>query len=746
MRHNRILVNKKKGLLPEQSSSFTQIAYFTTAQTALYAIDSRMNRPFAIGINSLGCLGDNSTVNKTERWVMPNMPLSIKCLSGGGSFAVALKAADGTAWSWGWGALSELGDNTINSRSSPVSVVGGHSFVKLMCGSTYSVALKSDGSMWSWGSSGGILGDNTTSARSSPVSVVGENSFVEFSAGIGTTHAIRGNDGTLWGWGSNTSGQIGDNSISTRSSPVSVLGENSYTHVADNIYFAAAVKGSDGSAWCWGNNNCGQLGTGGFYNQSSPVSVLGGHSWYRVGVGGSHTIAIRGDKTLWGWGLNSAGFPLFFQSATIYIPAVGITDQTFAKIGTGATHTVAIKTSDGTGMGWGLNTYGQQGDNSTTARSTPTAVSGGASYADVCTGAYHTLFRKSDGTAWGIGYNDVGALGDGTVARRSSPVSVLGGKSFSKLTAFGHSGGIDGSDGAAYLWGSNQYGSLGDNSTSNRSSPTSVVGGISFVDLAVGGIYHSGGIQGSDGSAWCWGAITVQAAYGMLGNNSTTPSSSPVSVVGGNSYSKIYCGYRHTLAMRGDGTVWAWGDNSYGQIGDGSAASRSSPVSVVGGHSFVEIAVGPYFNIGRKVDGTVWAWGQNTMGQLGVGDAVNRTSPTSVIGRHSFIGVAAGASHTVAIKANGEVYFWGSTGSSHLSGVRTGLWGNNNDGFDYYTSPISVVGGKSFSQLVVTLFAAYMIEESTGLLYKLGRDWLSPTGVINRTPTLLTPYLPRRYK
>jgi len=165
----------------------------------------------------------------------------------------AYRPKDGSVWMWGSGSGGQLGDNTVTTKSSPVSVVGNHSFVKISLakpngGTHVSFALKSDGSVWSWGlGTSGALGDNTATTKSSPVSVVGNHSFTEVYATASGAYGLK-SDGSVWSWGLGTSGQLGDNTVTTKSSPVSVVGNHSFTTLASGITNVYALK-SDGSVW-----------------------------------------------------------------------------------------------------------------------------------------------------------------------------------------------------------------------------------------------------------------------------------------------------------------------------------------------------------------------------------------------------------------------------------------------------------------------------------------------------------------
>jgi alpha-tubulin suppressor-like RCC1 family protein len=181
-------------------------------------------------------------------------------------------------------------------KSSPVSVVGGFTdWCNVSVGVQHTAAVRTNGSLWAWGNNGGgRLGDNTIVSKSSPVSVVGGfTDWCHVSAGGGFTAAIRTN-GTLWTWGLNSQGQLGDNTAVSRSSPVSVVGGfTDWCQVSAGSSHTAALR-TTGSLWTWGCNGAGQLGDNTVVAKSSPVSVVGGFTnWCQVSAGGEHTAAIN---------------------------------------------------------------------------------------------------------------------------------------------------------------------------------------------------------------------------------------------------------------------------------------------------------------------------------------------------------------------------------------------------------------------------------------------------------------------
>jgi alpha-tubulin suppressor-like RCC1 family protein len=341
---------------------------------------------------------------------------------------------------------------------------------------------------------------------------------------------------------------------------------------------------------------------------------------------------------------------------------------------------------------WGCNTSGQLGDNTSVSTSSPVIISGALSdWCRVSAGDCHNLAMRPNGSVWAWGYNTRGAVGDNTATIRSSPVSVVGGFSdWCQISAGNaHSLGLR-TSGSAWAWGNNTNGRLGDNTATSRSSPVSVVGGFSDWCQISGGGGHSLGLRTS-GSAWAWGCNN----FGQLGDNTTTSKSSPVSVVGGfSNWCQLRAGSTHNLALRTDGTAWAWGLNSNGPLGDNTATSRLSPVSVVGGFSdWCQLSAGNGLSLGVRTSGSAWAWGVNSSGSLGDNTTTNKSSPVSVVGGFAnWCQVSAGANHSLGVRTNGSAWSWGNNSQGRLGDNTT----------TNASSPVSVVGGFSDWSLLST--------------------------------------------
>ena len=336
-------------------------------------------------------------------------------------------------WTWGYNYKGQLGDNTATSRLSPITTAGGGTnWSQVSAGRLHTAAIKTDGTLWTWGyNSYGQLGNMMFDDKSSPITPSNSSTtWKQVSAGDNHTAAIK-TDGTLWVWGANVSGEVGNNNTILQSSPSTTAGGgNTWSQVSAGSVFTAAVK-TDGTLWTWGNNQFGKLGIDDTVNRSSPVTIAGGGTtWKQVSAGSRHAAAIKTDGTLWLWGINNNGHLGDDTNVSKLSPittAGGGTD--WSQVSAGGYHTAAIKT-DGTLWTWVNNTYGRLGDNTTTTRSSPiTTAGGGTNWKEVSTGVYgsHTAAVKTDGTLWTWGYNASGRLGTGNYTSRSSPGTTAGG-------------------------------------------------------------------------------------------------------------------------------------------------------------------------------------------------------------------------------------------------------------------------------------------------------------------------------
>ena len=317
----------------------------------------------------------------------------------------------------------------------------------------------------------------------------------------------------LWAWGSNSSGQLGINSTTGRSSPVSVYINTSVMQVVSNTSTVAALD-NNGYVWTFGDNTYGGIGNATTTNVSSPISIGA------------------------------------YQFVTI----------------SNVTNTFSALDMFGFGWAWGYNGNGECGDNTTSNRSAPTAIAGSKNFVAI----QGTLAIDTYNVCWGWGLNTSGQVGDGTTVSRSAPTAMFGSAATSNNIAIAKStyfGLTLTSDGYCYSFGNNSNGSCGDNTTNNRSIPVSVLVAAKLVQIAVGD-YHALALD-ENGLIWSWGYNNA----GQLGNGTTSNTSSPVTINKGViKFVQIGAKGSSSVATDVDGNVWVWGNLAIG----GSASNPVS--------------------------------------------------------------------------------------------------------------------------------------------------------------------------
>jgi alpha-tubulin suppressor-like RCC1 family protein len=348
---------------------------------------------------------------------------------------------------------------------------------KLAAGASHSAGIKSDGSLLVWGDNdSGQLGlGSTGGARTAPQAAPHGSSYQSLALGASHSVALR-IDGSLWAWGGNASGQLGDGSATTRSSPVQI-GSDYITAAAGNAH-TLGVK-SDKSLWAWGNNRGGQLGNGADNSAASPVQI--GNGFFAIAAGTSHSAGIKSDGGLWAWGSNTFGQIGDGTGYDRYAPT--LVGKGYAAVAAGAFHTIALST-DGGLWSWGQNDVGQLGDGTATMRATPRQI--GTGFGAVAAGTSHSIALRQDGTVWAWGSNSSGQLGLGTSTQSRIPQQLPGVAGVTAIAAGGNMSLALKGDGTVLAWGSNHAGQLGDGTFGQRTSPVLVVksGSDGFLNLA----------------------------------------------------------------------------------------------------------------------------------------------------------------------------------------------------------------------------------------------------------------------
>lgn len=437
------------------------------------------------------------------------------------------------------------------------------------------------------------------------LAAVAKGTFKAVAGGFGHSAVVRIMDpamkvyaGTVWAWGDNSSGQLGDsapaNSMHTfppRATPVQLPYVSSVTDIAAGYHHTVALL-NDNSVMDWGLNNKGQLGANSQLktteNSNVPMHVsLAPSAMTKIAAGYQHTLALKDDGTVWAWGWNLLGAlgyasldcanPVYGQfvwtCSDVPTQVTGITGSVTAIAG-GLDHTLAV-TQDGQVWSWGRNDTGQLGTLNVSCNKSITQIL--------------TIYDPKMGDL-------VFSPPDSACNTTPVPVNAIPGTITAVSAGTRHSVALM-SDGTVWTWGGNHYGQLG------------YTPGVNF-------------LTGTDN-------CVITSAFQM------TCSYEPKQVQGLDHIVAISAGSDHTLALKGDGTVWAWGYNNNGQLGTGTSSGESpvqTPVQVTGLTGITAIAAGAYHSLAVKNDGTVWAWGDNGQGQLGDKTKTDRTTPVQVQG------------------------------------------------------------------------------------------------------------------
>ncbi|HPD63907.1 MAG TPA: T9SS type A sorting domain-containing protein [Bacteroidia bacterium] len=262
---------------------------------------------WAWGSNLYGQLGNASTTN-TNVPVQTLLLSNVKEIAAGGWHSVALKN-DGTVWTWGWNMDGQLGDGITTDRIIPGQVPGLTDIVQIAAGTYHTLALKSDGTVWAWGDNvSGQIGNGTTGTDvTSPVKVSGLTNVVKIDAGRFFSIAVK-SDGSVWTWGENLYGQLGDSTTTDRNVPGQVVGITAKLPVimAAGAFHCMIVK-SDGTVWAWGRNTYGNLGDNTVTHRLLPVQMIDISDVAGMDAGTNFSIIYKNDGTFWACGRNASG-------------------------------------------------------------------------------------------------------------------------------------------------------------------------------------------------------------------------------------------------------------------------------------------------------------------------------------------------------------------------------------------------------------------------------------------------------
>ncbi|CDE14898.1 putative uncharacterized protein [Clostridium sp. CAG:470] len=675
------IVNLKKGetsnITPKismgynlMSQTFNYNLEYESLDTSVVTVNGKTITAVGIGTTYIRIKDDTNkiygsvkvNVNETDGITYPKV-------AGGQNHQVALKS-DGTVWTWGYNGYGQLGFGDKTTRTEPTKT-NIENAIDVTAGSQYTAVLKADGTVWVSGyNEYGTTGDGTSSTKYNFIQVQGLTDVVAIESESNTMHALK-SDGTVWSWGYNRYGQFGQNWTSTSAygTPVKMRKVSNVMQISAGENFATMVA-ADGTVWGTGYNDYGQLGLSNTSTQTVPQQMLNPN--------GSNILT--GIK----------------EVSSDYIQTIVLTD-------------------DGRAYGVGYNGYGQLGDNTSTNRTLIVPMLNSedknqiTNINHILTKGNATLVTTGDKQLYSTGYSNYGQTFAGNttttymLTKRQTDKKIIT-MGMTRNTDY-QTGTIIDELGRIYTIGYSGNGEIGHGTTETYTTQpwcitnSKITVDQNIVDLKVAGdtfkikYKEEMGLNlltnkflGTDisfksldesiatvNNEGIITAVKTGTTYvKIIDNYNNLSKAIKVNVNGkdGKVQAKIVGGYNHFIGLKADGTLYGWGYNGYGQLGLGDKTSRTKPEEIkmpeTENHSYpIDVVAGNQFTLVLKSDGTVWATGYNENGELGQNNGTTTTKFVQVKNEdgkgylQNIVGIAASGNSSYAMTKEGEVYSWG---------------------------------------------------------------------------------------
>lgn len=498
---------------------------------------------WAWGSGTSGQLG-NGTSSSSSSPLQVGNATDWKAVAAGGGTCLAIKQ-NGTLWTWGFNGNGQLGNGTTSTQYNPAQIGSDSDWVSVAASFNHSAALKIDGSVWTWGRNyEAQIGNGNLINQLQPVKISRQGEAWSTLALGPTGGAGLLDSGVIMAWG-DASGYTGKN---VRQLTRAVEPEN-WANVSHTNAHTLLTK-DDGSLWAFGYNIYGQIGNNNSISQD--LIRIGSSNWSKIATGQNYSAGIQQNGSLWAWGYNLYGQIGDASTTTRHSPVPISTGSSWLEVALGASHTVAIR-SDGTLWAWGLNTNSQLGDGGSANRSSPYQVSVETDWMKLAAGGSHTLALKTDGSLWATGYNLYGQLGVGDSSQRTTFTRVGSENDWAEIVTNSYTSFALKTDGSLWGWGLNTSGQLGLGNTTNRNVPTRVGVGNDWAQVSCGGAWTAA--VKKDGTLWTWGNnVTYQQGVVIDGSIST-----PRQIGNSTGWKAVQAGNVSLVAMRVDGSLWTAG-------------------------------------------------------------------------------------------------------------------------------------------------------------------------------------------
>jgi alpha-tubulin suppressor-like RCC1 family protein len=710
---------------------------------------------YAAGQNTDGCLGDTTTTDNTALVAVSWSGILIgktASVIGAGISLSALIGNDGKVYTWGANSQGQLGDTSTTPKHAPVAIytataLSGKTIAAIAVGGSHILVLGTDKRIYAWGSNTfGQIGDGSTTNYNNAIaistSVMGSAVPIAIAAGLAHSVAL-GSDGNVYSWGSNSVGQIGDSSSSTsRPSPTlanmsGALGGKYVASIFAGAEFTIVIT-TEGKIAGWGSNSNGQLGDNTASSKNYPVSMdmtaMSGKKAVAVAAGSYHTLVRASDGSIYAVGQNTYGqlgdSTTSQRTGLVAVNIMAMTGTTIFAMDAGNQDSIILAADPDTSTAA-----------TTTLTPTPaTTVSTVMKLTNVIT----TLYQ------WGANTN--AQLADGTFTSKSSAIVLnftmaLNGKYVVAVAAgYYHNLGLT-SDNLVIAWGSNTNGELGDNTTTTRVNITfTKMSGMGQVASIYAGFHHSIAITVT-GAVYGWGYNN----YGQLGDGTKVdrylPTLANMNNIGTRKISFFSTKSQFNIILTDDNMLFAWGIGGDGAIGDGASLDRALPTAVdksgvLNGKNISLVAAGGYHVLTLTSDGNLYTWGANLYSQLGINSVTNAPAAvavqvTAALSGKTVIAISAGNYHSIVLLSTGaiagyvlfyfhslKIYSWGyDVGNQVIPG-----------GGNYISTATTMSPGVFSAKLITSLYTGSdhtIVQALDGTLYGWGSNGFGQLGCGN---------------